>query len=184
MRRADLTTAGLLCCWAVPALITAGPARAAEAARPVVVGKQLTATLSASRSTVAPGQRIALTLDIDLLPEMHVYAPGVEGYIPIEWKIQDPDAFHPGAAVFPHPEKLYLRAIDETVPAYRGHFRLVRDITIPEESELKSAVDGPGHFTVDGSLRYQACDNRVCYIPQTLRLQWTFAYGSPGKSRP
>jgi len=133
-------------------------------------GKQLTATIGASNSSVAPGERVALTLDVDLGPNMHVYAPGVEGYIPIDWKMEDSGAAEVHAPEFPRAEKLYLKAIDETVPAYRNHFRLLRDITI------KPAVDGSGRFTVDGSLRYQACDDRVCYIPQTLKLQWSFEY--------
>ena len=135
-----------------------------------IEGKQLTATIGASNSSVAPGERVALTLDVDLGPNMHVYAPGVEGYIPIDWKMEDSGAAEVHAPAFPRAEKLYLKAIDETVPAYRNHFRLLRDITI------KPAVDGSGHFTVDGSLRYQACDDRVCYIPQTLKLQWSFEY--------
>jgi cytochrome c biogenesis DsbD-like protein len=135
-----------------------------------IEGKQLTAAIGASNAMVAPGQRIALTLDVDLGPNMHVYAPGVEGYIPIDWKMEDSGAAEVYAPAFPRAEKLYLKAIDETVPAYRNHFRLQRDITI------KPAVDGSGRFTVDGSLRYQACDDRVCYIPQTLKLQWSFEY--------
>jgi hypothetical protein len=133
-----------------------------------VEGKQLTAAVGASNTTVAPGQRVALTLDVELQPNMHVYAPGVEGYIPIDWKMEDSGTAQVHAAVFPRAEKLFLKAIDETVPAYRSHFRLVRDITI------KPAADGAGRFTVAGSLRYQACDDRVCYIPQTLSLAWTF----------
>ena len=144
-----------------------------------VEGKQLTAMVGASNSTVAPGQRVALTLDIDLPPNMHVYAPGVEGYIPIDWKIEDADTAEVHAPLLPRAEKLYLKAIDETVPAYRNHFRLTRDITISPENKLKPAVDGSRRFAVDGSLRYQACDDRVCYIPQTLRLQWTFEYPAP-----
>ena len=140
-----------------------------------VEGKQLSASLRASNSNPAPGQRVALMLDVDLEPNMHVYAPGVEGYIPIDWKMQDSDTAQVHAPVFPRAEKLYLKAIDETVPAYRNHFRLVRDITI------KPAAEGAGRFTVDGSLRYQACDDRVCYIPQTLRLQWTFEYQALAK---
>jgi Disulphide bond corrector protein DsbC len=135
-----------------------------------VEGKQLTATISASNTAAAPGQRVVLTLDVELQPNMHVYAPGVEGYIPIDWKMDDSDAAKVHTAVFPRAEKLYLKAIDETVPAYRSHFRLTRDITI------KPVADGSGHFTVAGSLRYQACDDRVCYIPQTLPLAWTFEY--------
>jgi hypothetical protein len=140
-----------------------------------IEGKQLTTKIGASNSTVAPGQRVALTLDIDLEPNMHVYAPGVEGYIPIDWKMEDSGAALVHPPVFPHAEKLYLKAIDETVPAFRSHFRLTRDITI------EPAAEGSGHFAVGGSLRYQACDDRVCYIPQTLPLQWTFEYQSLAK---
>jgi hypothetical protein len=146
-----------------------------------VEGKQLTASLRASDSAVAPGQRVALILDIELQPNMHVYAPGVEAYIPIDWKMEDSATAEVHAPAFPRAEKLYLKAIDETVPAYRSHFRLMRDITIPPENKLKPAVDGSGHFTVAGFLRYQACDDRVCYIPQTLPLQWTFEYQALGK---
>lgn len=139
-----------------------------------VEGKQLTATIGASNANVLPGARIALTLDIDLQPGMHVYAPGVQDYIPIDWKMGDSVPVQVHQTTFPHAENLYLKAIDETVPAYRDHFRLVRDITVPREDVLKAALDGSGHFRVDGTLRYQACDDRVCYIPQTLRLDWTF----------
>ena len=85
---------------------------------------------------MAPGQRIALTLDIDLQPNIHVYAPGVDNYIPIEWKMEDADLVVAHAPEFPRAEKLYLKAINETVPTYRNQFRLMRDITIPSEDKL------------------------------------------------
>ncbi len=128
--------------------------------------RQLSATVGASDSAIASGERVALTIDVDLAPNMHVYAPGVEGYIPIEWKMEDSSAAETHAPVFPRAEKLYLKAIDETVPAYRNHFRLIRDVTIGPGSA--------GTITLEGTLRYQACDDRVCYIPQTLRLKWNF----------
>ena len=101
---------------------------------------------------------------------MHVYAPGVQGYIPIDWKMQDSQTAAVHAAAFPRSEKLYLTAIGETVPAYRNHFRLTRDLTIGR------APDGSGKLTVPGSLRYQACDDRVCYIPQELHFTWAFRF--------
>lgn len=131
-----------------------------------VEGKQLTAAVGASDSSVSPGERVALVIDVELEPGMHVYAPGVEGYIPIEWKMENSAAAGVHAPEFPKPEKLYLKAIDETVPAYRDHFRLIRDVTI--------ARGAPGPLKLDGALRYQACDDRVCYIPQTLHLHWMF----------
>jgi len=148
-----------------------------------VEGKQLTATIGASNLRVAPGQRVALTVDIDLQENLHVYAPGVDNYIPIDWKIEDSDTAQAYPPVFPHAEKLFLKAINETVPTYTNHFRLIRDITIPPEEKLKAKVDGAGHFTVDSVLNYQACDDRMCYFPQKVRLQWTFEYEALDKPR-
>jgi len=129
-----------------------------------IEGKQLVTTIGASNAVISPGERVTLVLDIDLAPNMHVYAPGVEGYIPIDWKMDNSAAAQVHEPVFPHAEKLYLKAIDETVPAYRDHFRLIRDITV--------TTSAAGPFTMDGVLRYQACDDRVCYIPQTMALHW------------
>ncbi len=61
-------------------------------AKSEVEGKQLKLMATASNSIVATGQRVALALDIDLKPNMHVYAPGVEGYIAIDWKMKESDA--------------------------------------------------------------------------------------------
>lgn len=139
-----------------------------------VIGKQLTARASASNFVVRGGQRVALVLDIELKPKMHVYAPGVEGYIPIEWKMKNSPAFASHDVTLPPSKMLHLPAIDETVPVYAGSFRIVRDITIAAEPKVKPLVDAGGKFTVEGILRYQACDDRMCYVPQELPVRWTF----------
>ncbi len=81
-----------------------------------VEGKQLTATIGASNSTVAPGQRVTLTLDIDLQPNLHVYAPGVDNYIPIEWKMDDSDA----ALVQSMVTRIF--SVDELIPEAKEAF--------------------------------------------------------------
>lgn len=146
---------------------------APSAAKSDVEGRQLRLTASATTSNAAPGQRITLALDIDLKPNMHVYAPGVEGYIAIDWKIKDSDAAAAHEVAYPPSEKLYLQAIDETVPVYRNHFRLTRDITVAQQAKVKPLVDSSGDFSIEGTLRYQACDDRLCYVPQDLPLKWT-----------
>jgi hypothetical protein len=154
-----------------------------DSAKTDVQGRQLTLTATASNAIVAPGQSLALALNIELKPNMHVYAPGVEGYIAIEWKMKDSDAAAAEDVKFPPSEKLYLKAIDETVPVFRGEFRLTRDIVIGPEAKLKPLVDGAGKFTIEGTLRYQACDDRLCYIPQELPLKWTFEYEGLDRQR-
>jgi len=146
-------------------------------------GKQIKVTATASSSTAAAGQRIVLILDLELKPNMHVYAPGVESYIPIEWKMKDPDTAVAQETVFPMAQKLHLDAINETVPAYSGQFRLMRDINIEQADKVRPAVDSSGHFRVQGTLRYQACDDRICYIPQEMPIHWTFRYEEPDGQR-
>jgi AhpC/TSA family protein/cytochrome c biogenesis DsbD-like protein len=148
-----------------------------------VEGKQLKLSASASNSMVAAGQRVSLTLDIEMKPNMHVYAPGVEGYIPIDWQMKDSDLAVVHAASYPPSEKLHLAAIDETVPVYRDRFRLTRDVTIGDDAKIRPALDSAGKFTLEGTLRYQACDDRVCYIPQELPIKWTLQYAEFDRER-
>ena len=147
---------------------------APNAGRHEVIGKQLTAVASSSNYVVRGGQRVALVLDVELKPKMHVYAPGVEGYIPIAWKMKESPAFAVHDVTLPPSKMLRLPAINETVPVYQGKFRIERDITIAAEGKVKPLVDGDGQFAVEGTLQYQACDDRMCYVPQELNVGWTF----------
>lgn len=152
--------------------------------RAVQETKHLRVTAAASNELARPGLRIALSLEIDLKPGMHLYAPGVQGYIPIDWKL---DEGGPAAKRFPfqYPksEMLRLEAIGETVPVYRGRVRLLREITFAQEAALKSLVDASGGLVIKGALRYQACDDRTCYIPQDVPIEWRFKYQGLDRER-
>jgi hypothetical protein len=78
---------------------------------------------------------------------------------------------------------LRLEAIDETVPVYRGRIRIEREITFGQEAALKPLVDASGELVVKGSFRYQACDDRKCYLPQDVRLEWHFKYEGLDRQR-
>ena len=154
-----------------------------EAAGNEVIGKQLKLEARASNIVVAAGQQVSLTFDIEMKPNMHVYAPGVEGYIPIDWKMKESDAAAAHEVSYPPSEKLHLAAIDETVPVYRDHFRLTREVTIGQDAKVRPLLDSSGKFTIEGTLRYQACDDRVCYIPQELAVKWVMQYAEFDRQR-
>ena len=157
---------------------------AAGADHTTVDTKQLSLSSSASAKVVRSGQHLVLTLDIELKPKMHLYAPGVqEGYRPIEWVVGDTPAVGVAAVAFPESKILYLDAIKEKVPVYLGKLRLVREITIGKDAALKPLVSATGEFTVEGEFKYQACDDRVCYIPATIPLKWTFILESHDRQR-
>jgi peroxiredoxin len=141
-----------------------------------VENNQVKVEAMASHSIVAVGQRVALTLDVELKPNMHVYGHDVEGYIPIEWKMKESDATATHEVRYPAAEKIHFATLDETVPVYRGHFRLRGLITIAEDGKLRPLLDTSGNFSVESTFRYQACDDRTCYPPREVPIQFTFQY--------
>lgn len=138
--------------------------------------RQLELSTSASTDSIATGEHVALVIDISLNPEMHVYAPGVEHYIAIDWEIADLEAAKAQPVTWPKPETLHLDAINETVPVFTGQFRIVREIVFAPDTKLKSLANEKGEITIHGTLKYQACDDRMCYFPASVPLEWTFKY--------
>jgi peroxiredoxin len=148
----------------------------ADADRSVSETKHLRLAVTASTQVARPGHRIVLSLEVNLKPRMHVYAPGVQGYIPIEWKLEGGTEAKLHAFEYPASQMIHLKVIGETVPVYRDRIRINREITFGPEDALKPLVGAGGDLTLKGSFRYQACDDRECYIPQTVPLEWHFHF--------
>ena len=134
--------------------------------------KHLRLRWSASNPIGRPGQRLALVLDIDLKEGMHVYAPEVEGYIPIDWQMEAPDGAEVHKPQYPSSERMHLSAIDETVPVYQGSFKLLRDIRIEGGRRFPPALQGKERLVFEGLFKYQACDDVKCYLPVSIPLKW------------
>lgn len=134
--------------------------------------KHLRVTASSSNAVIRGGEHITLRLDVALNPNMHVYAPGVEGYIPIDWKMDNSPAYDGLAIQFPKSKILYMKAIDEKVPVFEGTFSVRRELKIADAKTLKPQLDANNDLTVHAVFSYQACDDHMCYIPQKVPLTW------------
>ena len=147
------------------AMLAVPSVRAALDAEPTTT-KHLSLTTSTSVSTVAPGGRVSLVVEITPKPNMHVYAPGQPGYVAIVLTL-DPDApvRAAGKAKYPAGEKLFMPVLNETQLVYGKPFRITQDVALPRASS--------GPLTVKGSLRYQACDDKICYKPVSVPVAWT-----------
>ena len=132
-------------------------------------------SLLSSDAEARPGARLTLALEIELKPGMHVYAPGVEGgYIPIEWKLAESKGWKLHELSAPPSRKLNLPAIHETVPVYEGKFRMSRDLTVAQTQDLAPLLDPERKLAIEGSFRYQACDEKECFPPRTIPLRFVF----------
>lgn len=150
----------------------------------VVENKHLSLKYFSSADTIAVGNRVTLIAEITFKPRMHVYAPGVSGYKGIEWKLAESPHFSPAPANFPAAQTFYLPAIKEKLPVYHDQLRITQEIDVSSNyRQVREAVDASNQLTLEGSFTYQACDDKICYLPQTLSLKWTFRVVEPDRER-
>jgi len=134
----------------------------------------LVATTSVSDAVVSPGTRFSLQLDVAPKPKMHVYAPDQREYIPISLKLAPDDAFKAHPPVFPTAEKFLFVPLNETQLVYSKPFRIVQDVTVASTPAMRQrARDSGASLTIKGTVRYQACDDQVCYVPKEIPVTWT-----------
>jgi DsbC/DsbD-like thiol-disulfide interchange protein len=125
------------------------------------------ATILSSPAEVngAAGAKLALFVDVTPKPGIHVYAPGSKDYIPITVKLNPQAEVKLGKVAYPKSEMMSFA--DEKVPVFQKPFRLTQDITLDKSAKPGSTV------TVSGTVSYQACDDRVCYPPESAPVSWT-----------
>ena len=137
----------------------------------------------ASDKVVYPGSIALLTVEIELKPGMHVYAPGVKGYKPIAWTAPESPGWLARPVIYPASHILHIPVIDETVPVYEGRFQMSRDLLIGLPEETRKVVHDGSTLRVQDVFQYQACDSRICYAPQKLNLEWTFTLTDHDRKR-
>ena len=132
--------------------------------------KHLKFTVSVSPRVISEGDRITLAVDVFPKARMHVYAPGSK-YQPIKIAIEPQPALTIDETTYPRAESYYFKPLNETQPVYQAPFRLQVGMTIralePSSTRSNSSI------TIVGALDYQACDDRVCYLPESIPLRWT-----------
>jgi len=133
---------------------------------------QLKLSYSASDATFVPGGRITLILDFEPKPRVRVYAPGAGPYSPVEWDLKESSIWASGPVTFPPSHLFSSPDTKKLVPVFEGRVRLVRGITI--SPALAAARSQTPCLSVEGSFRYQACDDKECYLPKILPLTWVF----------
>jgi len=146
------------------------------------LGQEITETVEApnlqlalgqSDRTGVPGTRITLAAEVRLPPDVHVYAPGAQGYKPIALVIDPIPEVQLKPALYPQSKTLFLPAINERVPVFEGTFRISQDVKVNSGMEFAASLGKDGRmFTITGKLDYQACDKTKCYRPTSVPLKW------------
>lgn len=134
--------------------------------------QHLDVTVYPSDASVGPGTRFSLVLDIAPKPGMHVYAPGATQYRVITVNIPPQPYLRATPLRYAASEIYHFVPLDERVPVYRKPFTLSMDVVRENTPEARKAMTGMNELVINGTLEYQACDEKICYNPASLPLSW------------
>lgn len=156
----------------VSSILTGRFGERAVAAGDTVDRPRIRLTPTASATLARGGQHLLLNLEAMLGRGLHAYAPGAPPeFIPVSWKIGESPAWTSGEPEWPAAEKTQLYGFDEKVPNYTGIFRISRELTLASQQVLTTTAPS-GQLEIPGEFRYQACNDRVCFPPETVKLTW------------
>ncbi len=139
-------------------LALAGALLGQEAARP----KQ-TVVYTAEVQSIPAGKPTVVELHFKVLDGYHVnsHTPKSEFLIPTTLETKSADGIKTGAPGYtPGREFSFAFSPEEKLDVYTGDFT----VKLPVTASL-------GAHTLEGSLRYQACDKAACYPPKTLAVE-------------
>jgi peroxiredoxin len=148
-----------------------------------ITASHLSVTTYLTDQTAAPGTHFSIVVDIQPGRHVHVYAPGVSGYKPIALTLESPPGLLPRGQQFPPSEDFYFKPLNEHVRVYQKPFRIVQDIAVDASPDGVRSLGGRDRLTITGTLNYQACDDTVCFTPQSIPLTWTVHLKSLDRER-
>ncbi len=151
-----------------------------EVERAEVLGEHVTVRAAATQASVHPGNRFTLYVNLRPGAGVHLYGPGVGGgYQGLMVTV----ASQPHLTIYPpeYPETrmLTLPWTDEALTGYTRPLRVAIDVALGSRQELAALLEAGEGVTIAGTVALQACDDRVCWAPETIRLQWHFDLISP-----
>ena len=101
-------------------------------------------------------------LQVEVLPGFHVNSdhPLDEFIIPLKLTWQ-PGLLEVKDIKYPKPEQ--IKSGNQTLTVFTGLFTIDTEFAAPANAP-------PGHTLLTGKIRYQACNNQMCFKPNTLEV--------------
>ena len=132
-------------------------------AQPSPTGSEAKVSAYLSVDKLAPGSPFRVAVVMDLAEHWHVNANPVslEGLIPTTVEFQPPASIAIDRIIYPKGVSTKVGWADEPVALYSG-----RAIILAEGRVTASVKPGP--VRIEGSVRSQACDDRICVAPKTV----------------
>lgn len=117
---------------------------------------------------VRAGSSTRLALKVSLPEGLHVQSdrPRDALLIPTVLTLDPPAGIHVTSLVYPHPTDFAQEGQAQPLAVFE------REFVVGAEIEVASSVP-PGSLVVPGRLRYQACNDKLCFAPITEAVEWS-----------
>ncbi|MGE3512477.1 MAG: thioredoxin family protein [Vicinamibacterales bacterium] len=128
----------------------------------------------AADGAVAGGE-LRTALQITLPEGLHTNSnkPRDPSLIPIVLTVTPPPGVVVNEVVYPTPSDLVQKGADQPLSVFERSFTIAVSMTVDPGTAA-------GEITIPAKLRYQACDETMCYIPTTAETGWTVNVVAPG----
>ena len=114
-----------------------------------------------------PFSRVDLLVRIDLPTGQHAYGePVPDGLVATSVTVTGPEELRADAPVMPPTRPLLVEAVGEELQVFEGDIH----IRVPLSYRSPEAPDGGDTVPIGIAVRYQACDELVCFLPVEERL--------------
>lgn len=135
---------------------------------------------SAPQTSVHPGSRVTLIVDLRLDPTVHIYGSEIGGgYQGLIVSIDSQPWLTVYPARYPPAGPLTLPWTDEILTGYSGPIRVEIDVALGTRQELAALLEAGQGITVTGICRLQACNDQICWPPESIPFQWHFSLTAP-----
>jgi hypothetical protein len=145
---------------------------------------------TASNTEAALGSRLWIGLELKMPADLHVYGPNAgRSYHALEWQMDASPCWYQGEPEYPKPQQRHFVFEEESLPVYTSEVRVTRELVLkPVLSAAEPTLfrlfenvclDSSSEVKASGVVRFQACDERQCYPPKSIPLEWKFRFMPP-----
>jgi hypothetical protein len=166
----------------------------AAGSRQPLTNARIQVTATASNTSAGLGNRLSIGLEFKIPPGLHFYGPEVgPSYHGLAWTMDASSCWYQGDPAYPKPQLRHFAFAEGELPVYVGAVRITRELALkpvlsatePSLFQLfqKVCLDSNSRVKASGIVTFQACNERQCYPPQSIAVQWKFRFVPPDNAR-
>ena len=126
----------------------------------------LIGSIAISDTVAYRSQLLSVQVDIDLKDGFHLYGkPIPEGFIPLDIEFESSPNFEVDEFTYPETKAFKIESLQETFHILPDKINLKTFLRIKNRPEA-------GKHTVTATVTFQACNDRVCMIPEKLKFDF------------